>query len=113
MKFNSFTSKTIFFIALNFLAVNNLFAQVDKAWYKPKVYAESFKLDRDSCATPGQNQTGFNNCMGQRGWTSVDRNILNVVGGCCGTTPDHIKAIAQVAANYSPRKIENQESVLS
>jgi hypothetical protein len=77
MKFNSLTVKTIFFIALNFLAVNNLFAQADKAWFKPKVYAESYKLDRDSCATPGQSQTGYNNCMGQRGWTLVDRNILN------------------------------------
>jgi 5-methyltetrahydrofolate--homocysteine methyltransferase len=43
----------------------------------------------------------------------LDRNILNVVGGCCGTTPDHIKAIAEVAANFSPRKIEIQESALS
>ena len=77
MNFNSLTVKTLFFIALNFLAVNNLFAQADKTWYKPKVYGESFKLDRDSCATPGQNQTGFNNCMGQRGWTLVDRNVHN------------------------------------
>jgi 5-methyltetrahydrofolate--homocysteine methyltransferase len=31
--------------------------------------------------------------------------FLNMVGGCCGTTPDHIKAIAEVAAKYSPRKV--------
>ncbi|MBL0310406.1 MAG: methionine synthase [Bacteroidetes bacterium] len=30
--------------------------------------------------------------------------FVNVVGGCCGTTPDHIRAFAQVAAKYSPRK---------
>ena len=77
MKFNSLTVKTLFLIALNFLALDNLFAQSDKTWYKPKVYLESFKTDRDSCATPGQNQTGFNTCMGQRGWTLVDRNIHN------------------------------------
>ncbi len=29
--------------------------------------------------------------------------LLNIVGGCCGTTPDHIKAIAEVAKKYSPR----------
>ena len=29
--------------------------------------------------------------------------LLNVVGGCCGTTPDHIKEIATLAKNYSPR----------
>ena len=30
--------------------------------------------------------------------------FLNIVGGCCGSTPDHIRAIAEVAARYSPRK---------
>lgn len=29
---------------------------------------------------------------------------LNVVGGCCGTTPEHIKAIAETMKNYQPRK---------
>lgn len=31
--------------------------------------------------------------------------MLNVVGGCCGTTPDHIKEIAALAAKYKPRKL--------
>jgi 5-methyltetrahydrofolate--homocysteine methyltransferase len=31
--------------------------------------------------------------------------FLNMVGGCCGTTPDHIKAIAEVAAKYQPRQV--------
>ena len=30
---------------------------------------------------------------------------LNFVGGCCGTTPEHIKAIADIAAKYSPRPL--------
>jgi len=34
----------------------------------------------------------------------LERSVVNIVGGCCGTTPDHIKAIANVAKNYSPRK---------
>lgn len=32
--------------------------------------------------------------------------MLNIVGGCCGTTPDHIRAIAEVAKKYKPRQIE-------
>lgn len=36
----------------------------------------------------------------------LDEGLLNIIGGCCGTTPDHIKHIAELAANYSPRKIE-------
>jgi 5-methyltetrahydrofolate--homocysteine methyltransferase len=33
----------------------------------------------------------------------LERSVVNIVGGCCGTTPDHIKAIANVAKTYSPR----------
>ena len=29
--------------------------------------------------------------------------LVNIVGGCCGTTPDHIRMLAQVVANYGPR----------
>ena len=31
--------------------------------------------------------------------------FLNIVGGCCGTTPAHIKAIGQAVASFPPRKI--------
>nr|WP_299040000.1 methionine synthase [uncultured Psychrobacter sp.] len=31
--------------------------------------------------------------------------ILNIVGGCCGTTPEHIRLIADMVANYPPRAI--------
>ncbi len=31
--------------------------------------------------------------------------FVNIVGGCCGTTPDHIKAIADVVKNCAPRII--------
>lgn len=32
-------------------------------------------------------------------------NFFNIIGGCCGTTPDHIKAFVEVAKKYSPRQI--------
>jgi 5-methyltetrahydrofolate--homocysteine methyltransferase len=35
----------------------------------------------------------------------VRDGLVNVVGGCCGTTPAHIRAIAEVAAGKPPRKI--------
>lgn len=31
--------------------------------------------------------------------------LVNILGGCCGTTPDHIRLIAQLAKKYEPRKI--------
>ena len=32
-----------------------------------------------------------------------EHGLLNVVGGCCGTTPDHIHAIAQIVEGVAPR----------
>ncbi len=34
----------------------------------------------------------------------LDKNLVNIVGGCCGTTPAHIKAIAEVVKDYKPRE---------
>ena len=31
--------------------------------------------------------------------------LVNIAGGCCGTTPDHIKCIAEQAAKFAPRKL--------
>lgn len=31
--------------------------------------------------------------------------LINIIGGCCGTTPEHIHAIAEVAKKYKPRKL--------
>lgn len=31
--------------------------------------------------------------------------LLNIVGGCCGTTPEHIRAIAEAVADIAPRQI--------
>jgi 5-methyltetrahydrofolate--homocysteine methyltransferase len=33
----------------------------------------------------------------------VDGQLINAVGGCCGTTPDHIAAIARAVAGHKPR----------
>ena len=35
----------------------------------------------------------------------LDDGLINIIGGCCGTTPDHIQAIAELASNYKPRVI--------
>jgi len=33
----------------------------------------------------------------------LDKKLINIIGGCCGTTPAHIKAIADLASQYNPR----------
>ncbi len=35
--------------------------------------------------------------------------LINIVGGCCGTTPAHIRAIAQAVASFPPRQIPHVE----
>jgi 5-methyltetrahydrofolate--homocysteine methyltransferase len=34
----------------------------------------------------------------------LEEGLVNIIGGCCGTTPEHIQAIAEMARNYAPRK---------
>jgi 5-methyltetrahydrofolate--homocysteine methyltransferase len=34
----------------------------------------------------------------------LEENLINIIGGCCGTTPEHIKLIAEVASEFKPRK---------
>jgi 5-methyltetrahydrofolate--homocysteine methyltransferase len=36
----------------------------------------------------------------------IDHGWLNIVGGCCGTRPDHIRAIAQMVSGKKPREIK-------
>jgi 5-methyltetrahydrofolate--homocysteine methyltransferase len=49
--------------------------------------------------TLSQKLAGF----AEKGW-------LNIVGGCCGTTPEHIRAIAEVMKNYKPRSIKQDNT---
>ena len=35
----------------------------------------------------------------------AEKGLINIIGGCCGTTPPHIKAIADLVRDYQPRKL--------
>jgi len=35
----------------------------------------------------------------------LDEGLINIIGGCCGTSPEHIEAIAELASKYEPRKL--------
>ena len=35
----------------------------------------------------------------------VEKGLVNIVGGCCGTTPEHISAIAELVKKYVPRAL--------
>ena len=36
----------------------------------------------------------------------LEKGLVNIIGGCCGTTPEHIRAIAEMAAQYAPRPLK-------
>lgn len=38
----------------------------------------------------------------------LDLGLVNIIGGCCGTGPDHIKAIAELARKYQPRELVSE-----
>jgi 5-methyltetrahydrofolate--homocysteine methyltransferase len=42
--------------------------------------------------------------MGKQVEEYLKEGLVNILGGCCGTTPDHIRVIANLAKNYTPRK---------
>jgi 5-methyltetrahydrofolate--homocysteine methyltransferase len=44
--------------------------------------------------------------MGDQIEDFLKEGLVNILGGCCGTTPDHIKVIAELAKKYKPREVE-------
>ena len=34
----------------------------------------------------------------------IDNNFVSIIGGCCGTTPDHIRHIADIVSSHNQKK---------
>ena len=43
----------------------------------------------------------------------LEKGLINIVGGCCGTTPAHIEAIAALVGEFSPREIPAKKKKVS
>jgi 5-methyltetrahydrofolate--homocysteine methyltransferase len=75
-----------------------------------------------ACYTSAYPNAGLPNAMGEydeqpeqtahflEEWAA--EGFVNIVGGCCGTTPDHIRHIAQHVKNITPRRLPVVEEVL-
>ena len=37
----------------------------------------------------------------------LDESLVNIIGGCCGSTPEHIKVIAELVKDYTPRALKS------
>jgi 5-methyltetrahydrofolate--homocysteine methyltransferase len=79
---------------------------------KPYLQRLSRKTNFYTSAHPN---AGLPNAFGEYDQTAIQMQeliddylkdeLLNIIGGCCGTSPDHINAIAEVAKKYKPRKL--------
>jgi 5-methyltetrahydrofolate--homocysteine methyltransferase len=49
--------------------------------------------------------------MGEQIREFLESNIVNIIGGCCGTTPDHIREIARIASEFKPHEIPELEEM--
>ena len=38
----------------------------------------------------------------------LDDGLVNIIGGCCGTTPEHIRAFSELVKGYAPRQGKQQ-----
>ena len=43
----------------------------------------------------------------------VSSGLVNIIGGCCGTTPDHIRAMAEAVEGMTPRPLPTKNSITS
>lgn len=41
-----------------------------------------------------------------------EKDLVNIIGGCCGTTPEHIRAIAELSKQYPPRVVPERKDAL-
>jgi 5-methyltetrahydrofolate--homocysteine methyltransferase len=74
-----------------------------------------------SCFVSAHPNAGLPNELGQYDQTGsqmaeiiddfCSAGLLNIIGGCCGTTPDHIREIARVAAKHKPRIVPVHQPV--
>jgi len=78
-------------------------------------YVEELSRISDVAVSAHPN-AGLPNAFGEYDFTVADMNthvkewansgFLNIIGGCCGTTPEHIKGMADTVAKIKPRKVE-------
>jgi 5-methyltetrahydrofolate--homocysteine methyltransferase len=50
--------------------------------------------------------------MGAQVEEFLKEGLVNILGGCCGTTPDHIKVIAELASRYKPRVVHGRTELV-
>lgn len=79
-----------------------------------KPYLQRLSYETEFCTSAHPN-AGLPNAFGEYDQTPkqmqeliedyLKDGLINIIGGCCGTTPEHIKAIAEVAVKYKPRLV--------
>lgn len=81
-------------------------------------YVEELSRISDSAVSAHPN-AGLPNAFGEYDFTVEDMNthvtewansgFLNIIGGCCGTTPDHIRGMYESVKNIQPREVKPRQ----
>ncbi|WP_328824520.1 methionine synthase [Thalassotalea algicola] len=81
-------------------------------------YVEELSRISDAAVSAHPN-AGLPNAFGEYDFTVEDMNdhvkewaesgFLNIIGGCCGTTPDHIRGMAETVASVTPREVKARD----
>ena len=76
-------------------------------------YVERLSRNTEACISVHPN-AGLPNAFGNYDQTPetmkemirpyLEKNLVNIIGGCCGTGPEHIRQIAELTSAFSPRK---------
>ena len=71
--------------------------------------------DRSAFAVSAHPNAGLPNAFGAYDQTPeqmaeqireyLEKGLVNIVGGCCGTTPDHIREIVELVKEFEPRPL--------
>ena len=85
-----------------------------------KPYLQRLSYETEFCTSAHPN-AGLPNAFGEYDQSPLEMqqliedylkdDLINIIGGCCGTTPEHIKAISEVAKKYKPRKRNGSSAV--
>lgn len=92
------------------MGANDLFPYIEELSYKAPFFVSAYP----NAGLPNElgfyDQTPDKMCLEMKEFTN--NKLVNIIGGCCGTTPEHIEKMVEIANNAMPRLIPEKKKIL-